>query len=294
MHEFLMSLLPWGTEAIIWVQGFRTPALDVFFEVITFLGEEEFYLLLFPLIYWTIHKQLGIRLAFTLLPGVYLNSGFKDLFYTPRPNPTRVVRLVEETTYAFPSGHAQNTTVLSGFLATHLRRWFAWLLAALVIVGVSLSRVYLGAHYPQDVVGGFFIGVAYLALFFWLEKPLGAWIGTQSLAVQLALASAIPILLGLLHPREGATAAMATLAGFGVAHVLEVRWIRFQTGGPGQQRALRFLVGIALTAIVYQGLKIVFPPGLVFHFVRYVCVGLTAGLVVPWVFVKTRLAEVSE
>ncbi len=34
MHEFLMSLIPWGTDAIVWVQGFRSPALDVFFKVV--------------------------------------------------------------------------------------------------------------------------------------------------------------------------------------------------------------------------------------------------------------------
>jgi len=46
MHEFLMSLIPWGTKAILWVQSFSNPFLDKLFTAATFLGEEEFYLVL--------------------------------------------------------------------------------------------------------------------------------------------------------------------------------------------------------------------------------------------------------
>ncbi len=291
MHEFLMSLIPWGTEVIVWVQGFRTPALDSFFQAVTFLGEEEFYLLVLPLIYWVINKPLGVRLVFAFLPAAYLNAGLKELFFIPRPDPACVARLVEATACAFPSGHAQNSTVLFGFLAAHVRRWLGWALTALLIASVALSRVYLGVHYPQDVLSGFFFGVAYLLLFLWLEKPVSAWIGDQALAVRLGLAFLVPTLLIFLHPTKDITTIMAALAGSGVACVLEGKWIRFEVSGLWWKRALRFLVGLVLVAITYLGLKkVVSPAGLVFRFVRYGCAGLTGGLVAPWVFVKTGLA----
>jgi membrane-associated phospholipid phosphatase len=290
MHDFLMSLISWGTDAVVWVQGFRTPALDIFFKAVTFLGEEEFYILALSFIYWLINKPLGIRLAFASLSGVYLNNGLKDLFYTPRPDPLRVDWLVEETTYAFPSGHAQNSTVLFGFLATHIRRWLVWVATVLLILGVALSRVYLGVHYPQDLLGGALIGAVYLVLFLWLAKPVGAWIGRQTLAIRLGLAFLVPTLLVLLHPTEHTSPSMATLAGFGVANVLEAKWIRFKTSGPWPQRALRFAVGIVLIVIVFFGLREVLPEGLVYTFARYGGTGLTTGLLIPWVFVKTGLA----
>jgi membrane-associated phospholipid phosphatase len=290
VHEFLMSLIPWGTEAIVWVQGFRTPALDSFFKALTFLGEEEFYLLLLPLVYWVINKTLGVRLAFFFLPGVYLNSWLKEIFFTPRPDPARVTRLVEETSYVFPSGHTQNSTILWGLLAMHVRRWFFWVLGAFLVVGIAFSRVYLGIHYPQDLLGGFFFGIVYLLLFFWLEKPVGSWVGKQILPVRLGLAFLVPILLLLLNLTEGTTTPMATLAGFGVAHVLETRWVRFETGGLWWKCALRFLVGLVMVAIAYLGLKVIFPEGLFFQFVRYGCVGLAVGLIAPWTFVKIGLA----
>jgi membrane-associated phospholipid phosphatase len=290
MHEFLMSLISWGTDATVWVQGFCTPALDIFFKAVTFLGEEEFYILALSFIYWLINKPLGIRLAFASLFGVYLNNGLKDLFYTPRPDPVRVDWLVEETTYAFPSGHAQNSTVLFGFSAAHIRRWLVWLLTVLLVFTIALSRVYLGVHYPQDLVGGFLIGAVYLALFLWLEKPVGVWMGRQTLAVRLGLAFLVPTLLVLLHPTESTTSPMAALAGFGVACVLEAKWICFEAGGLWPQRALRFVVGMVLTVFVFVGLREVLPEGLVYTFARYGGTGLTAGLLAPWVFVKTGLA----
>jgi len=290
MHDFLMSLVPWGTDAVVWVQGFRTPALDNFFKAVTFLGQQEFYLLALPFIYWVTDKSVGARLAFALLPGAYLNDWLKDLFSIPRPDRARVAWLVEETTFAFPSGHTQNSTVLFGFLAAHIRRWFSWALSALLVVSVAFSRVYLGIHYPQDLPSGLFFGMAYLLLFFWLEKPVSGWFSGQNLVVRLVLVFLAPILLLLLHPTKDAAAAMASLAGFGVAHVLEGEWICFDVSGLWWRRALRFLVGMALALVAYLGLRAVFPGGLLFRSVRYGCVGLTLGLLAPWVFVRTGLA----
>jgi len=294
MHEFLMSLLPWGTELIIRVQEFRTPLLDGFFKALTFLGEEEFYLLVMFVLYWIVNKPLGVRLTFLLLPGAYLNSCLKALFYTPRPDPAHVARLVEETSYAFPSGHAQNSAALLGFVMLWARRGFVWLLGLLLLAGIAFSRIYLGVHYPQDVIGGFLFGVVYLLLFLWLEKPVGAWLGRQTLPVRLGLAVLLPIGLVLLNPTEGATTPAAMMTGFGVGHTLQERWLRFETGGLWWKRVLRFLVGLVLVMSVYLGFKAILPAGLLFRFVRYVCVGLMIALGAPWVFLKTGLAASSK
>lgn len=71
---------------------------------------------------------------------------------------------------SFPSGHAMGATVLFGallfvflpMLSTVGRRW-AFALVAVAIFGVGLSRVVLGVHYPSDVVGGWLLGLAWLA-----------------------------------------------------------------------------------------------------------------------------------
>jgi len=86
MSEFLISLIPWGTEVILWVQSFSNPFLDTLLTAATLLGEEEFYLIFLPLIYWCFNKRTGIRLAYAFLLSSYLNLFIKDLFGIPRPD----------------------------------------------------------------------------------------------------------------------------------------------------------------------------------------------------------------
>ena len=108
--------------------------------------------------------------AAVLAPVV--NLGLKEL--AARPRPDAGLALVEETGYSFPSGHAVFAAAFFGALIVLLSRWRRLdgrpalrltLQAALtmLILAVGASRVFLGVHWPSDVVGGFLFGVLYLA-----------------------------------------------------------------------------------------------------------------------------------
>lgn len=92
----------------------------------------------------------------------------KLVFRRPRPD---VLRLVEQSGYSFPSGHAMNSMIFYGLAAYLLvrrgRHWSRYLVAgfvAVLVLLIGLSRIYLGVHYASDVLAGFLIGAGWLII----------------------------------------------------------------------------------------------------------------------------------
>jgi membrane-associated phospholipid phosphatase len=307
MGEWLQSLVPWGTEIIVWAQTHSNAALDGLFVAFTTLGYEEFYLLVLPLVYWCLNKQVGTGLAYISLLSAWVNSAIKYLFAIPRPADPRIEMKAPrlETSPSFPSGHAQNALVNWGYLAISFRSPIFRVLAVVAILGISLSRVFLGVHYPQDIVGGWLIGLVLLVGFSWLAPPTGRWLANQPLLLQLSAAVLLPVLLMLLHPAgtqgralaESSVTPMSALAGLGVGIVMERRWVRFQVAGVWWRRLLRFVFGLAIAMLFYAGPKLLLPEGLshdvetVARFVRYGLLGWVVAFASPWLFVRLQLAE---
>jgi membrane-associated phospholipid phosphatase len=297
MHEFLMSLIPWSTEVILWVQSFSNPFLDRLLTAATFLGEEEFYLVFLPLIYWCFNKRTGMRLAYACLLSTYLNLFLKDLFGIPRPDDPRIRVLREETTPSFPSNHAQGAVVTWGYLATQWKNRAFWVVAIVLIVLNSLSRVYLGVHFPQDLVGGIAIGVLYLLAFNWATTKWRRALAKLPVGAKASLLVLFPLTLMIAHPSQDTAMAMGALSGMGLGFLLEGRFVGFSAGGLWWKRVLRFLVGLVPVIVFYVGLKAVLPAEVTLSLtpawraIRYGVVGMVGTFVAPWMFVKTALAE---
>jgi membrane-associated phospholipid phosphatase len=300
-------LVPWGADVIVWVQSFSNDWLDAVFGALTFLGNEEFYLLLLPFVFWCVHRGIGIRLGYLSLLSAWVNDVIKYLFKIPRPASldARVRRLAEEIGPSFPSGHAQNAVANWGYLAYRLSKPVFWAGAVILILGIGLSRIVLGVHFPQDMIGGWLIGLALLVIFVWAEPPVTRWLSRQKRPVQLILAVGVPVLLIFVHPAdveglypaEGSITPMSAMAGFGIGLVMEQAWVRFRVDGEWWRRGLRFLVGLVVVAIFYLGPRLILPEGMAYgleallRFVRYALVGWATVFLCPWLFVRLRLAE---
>lgn len=283
--------IAWGTRVIQSVQAFGSPTWDRVFVAITFLGEEQFYLLLVPILYWCVDKTLAMHLSFVYLGSAYVNTTLKAIFMVPRPSAPAVRVVKPADGYSFPSGHAQIVSVGWFYLATRVKRAWFWVLAAILVLAVCLSRVYLGVHYPTDVIVGTLIGLALVWGYVAACGMSGGYIAQWPLAFKLMLACVVPLLLLALHSENDTVSAMSTLLGLAVGVVLEREKVRFRCAGSLRQRTLRFLVGVSLLLALYVGLKRVFPVGVAFRGLRYVLVGAWASLGAPWAFVKLRLAE---
>lgn len=123
------------------------------------------------------NSRLGIA-ALIALATVLVNSLIKILIHRTRPDTyTPLHHLLQS--YSFPSGHAAGSMIVCGLLAYIAWRklpqrwsWIAVTLIIFVILAIGVSRVYLGAHYPTDVLGGWVVGVIGLLIIIKWVKPL--------------------------------------------------------------------------------------------------------------------------
>lgn len=291
------SILHWGAEVILRLQQL-SPEWDLPFIVLTHMGGEPFFLVLIPMLYWCLDRRTGARLSLLFLLSAYANAAAKILASQPRPfeyNP-QVRKLVEATGGGLPSGHTQNSVAFWGYLASAYRRPWLWVVAVALMVLVPLSRVYLGVHFPTDLLGGYLLGAVLLILYLSLEPVAEKWLTGKGLGWHMGLAVLVPVALALIYPggEKHGISACGMLLGMAVGFVLERRWVSFDSGGVGSKRVLRFVLGQVFLFGLSLGLKPLFSgyePEPLYRFLRYSVVGLWGGLGAPWMFVRLGLAD---
>lgn len=115
------------------------------------------------------HRWEIILFVGTLLGSSLLNTTLKALYHRARPD---IHRIVEEAGFSFPSGHSMSAFSLYGILTYLLWRHLpskGWRIALIVfslimVLGIGLSRIYLGVHYPSDVIGGYWVSACWITL----------------------------------------------------------------------------------------------------------------------------------
>jgi glycerophosphoryl diester phosphodiesterase len=291
------SIFDWGVNIIFYLQRF-SPTLDAPFKALTFLGDETFFLLLLPFMYWCVDRKRGLRLGLLFLFSAWVNFAAKELAAQPRPfeYDTRVKKLVHAGGGGFPSGHTQGAITVWGYLATRFRSTWFRILAVLLILLVPLSRLYLGVHFPQDLAGGYVIGGVLLILFIVYEERAAIWLNAKGLGWKLALSLVVPGIMLFVFPGDdpGGVTTASVLMGLAMGASLEQHWVGFDTAGPVWKRLVRLVPGLIILVVLYVGLKLAFnglEPERLFRFVRYFLVGLWCGGGGPWAFRVLGLAS---
>jgi len=296
----------------------------------SFLGYEQFYILIAPALYWCVNTELGIRFGLFLMASTNFNSVFKLAFHSPRPYwyDPRVRAYGVESTFGIPSGHAQNAVVVWGTLARNLRERWAWLVAILLMFFIGFSRLVLGVHFPLDVLVGWLIGAVLLWAMVKLEAPITTWLKQRSLLSRLTAALVISLLMMLAGavaksslgdwqiPEEWSANAHTAVpdadpiqplsfsdlmssagAFFGLATgaILIYQSGGFNPAGTAWQQAARYLFGMVGVVILWMGLGAVLPRGedlvaMALRFIRYSLIGLWIAYIAPLAFYRLNLA----
>ncbi|MEE3718993.1 phosphatase PAP2 family protein [Tumidithrix elongata RA019] len=164
------NLYPTEVEMLQWIHQFANPFLDMLMLLVTKLSNPEIavpigLVTLVTLLIQQAHLEAWI-VTIAGLGAIFLNKGLKPMFARLRPD--LYPQLIQENSFSFPSGHALGTVVLYGAIAyllakhyPHYRIWI-YLLAAILVMAVGLSRLYLGVHWPTDVLAGWAIGLLWL------------------------------------------------------------------------------------------------------------------------------------
>lgn len=287
------SWLGWQIEVLRWIETWRNPFFDQLFLLLTKLGEEEIVIVLLGWLYWNWNKLRLVKLTYAVSWVLLLSIGLKDLFDIPRPfdfdpslTTARDIYLEEVEAglgYAFPSGHSTIAAAWTAGIASLSNKKWMWIAAGILMTLVGLSRMYLGVHYPLDVIAGLTLGVfvviAGQRFFACVTKDWIRW--AAPLLIWLVL---LPFGLG-----EDFYKSLGLYIGFVAGTLLEQKYELLLPVTKNSMKWLRFGIGIVMVLAVQQGLKLVFPEGdLFFAAFRYLLVGLTLFAGAPAVYKTFR------
>lgn len=292
-----VDLQIWFQELFSWGYGF----FDVFWSFITFFGEEMFMIILLPILYWIVDKKAAIIIATSSIVNMAINGAIKDIAQIERPfmDPDNGVRFVSvdnlfvsteglRGTYSFPSGHSQLSAAIAFSSAFYVKNKKFWIFASIMAVLVALSRVYLGVHWPLDVLVGCLLGL----VFAYLSYKLFTKFYDKKLFIYIAL-SVLGFVLLFFASKEDTFKAMGAIIGFGTGAIFEMKIVNFDPKvGKPWQKALRVVIGLIVLLALKEGMKPVLAlisDAFILDAVRYFLIVFFAIGIYPLVFKKLKL-----
>ena len=302
----------WEMRLMEWLQG-RIGSSGIAFWLLSNLsafGEQLLLVFIMGFLYWGLNKEFGKYVGMNVLMANVWNPLIKNVFLRLRPYfvpgyDVKLLRLVDEGAdamdvaaqgYSFPSGHSASAVAAYGSLAAHeKKRKLLWALAVALPLLVGFSRVYVGAHFPTDVLCGWLLGALIVALVPWLrEKIRSRW-----LFYAVLLLSALP---GFFYcTSNDYYSSFGMLLGFVLAEPFEEKYVKFENTSNFLRCLLRTVGGGVIYFGLNEVLKLPFPRELLnagdltVHLIRslrYAAVIFTVIGVYPMLFKLTdRLWE---
>ncbi|MDE5978288.1 MAG: phosphatase PAP2 family protein [Turicibacter sp.] len=262
-------------EIIRFIQSFHTPFLDQVFEWVTAFGESSLIITIILGIYWCVNKDSGECVAYSFFSSSMLNNIVKNIVKAKRPigeEGIRSLRVQTATGYSFPSGHSQGASSTYGALYLLFQRYkCAWMLLILILL-VGFSRLYLGVHYPKDVIVGIILGF----LMSFMSYKLFKKIKNKQLLYLITLLIAVPFVF---NSSPDFARSIGGYLGFVLGVEFEMKYVKFQVNGCSWKRTVRFIIGISFLFLLKSLFKSYFSESEFSYFITQVglmffCFGL--------------------
>lgn len=145
--------------------GKRSDFLDTYFTNITKLANTSTIIIVLCILLLTTDKKYSNILVLCVSINIIINNMIKYIIRRPRPNH---LRLIKEWGYSYPSGHSMASIAIYGFLIYYIYKKIENIylkislitILSLLIISIGLSRIYVGVHYPSDVLAGFVLAIS--------------------------------------------------------------------------------------------------------------------------------------
>ena len=289
-------MFPFELEFLKWLEGLRTSFLNVFFEGITMLGEETLIILLVVALWFAVDKKLAQQVFFVTATSLSVNGIVKNFAQVPRPFTKGIscVRVDTATGYSFPSGHTQGFATWSSFFAIKVKKIWLSVLVGVLITLVAVSRLYLGAHYPSDVIVAVVLGVSLSAfgnyLFVKVKDTKKLYLGTFLIMtpfIAYFLYVADPLFADLFKT-------FGMIGGMVVVSFLDEKTEPLSYEVAWWKKVIRIVLGVVIAVALKEVIKRmnvfeVMPISLFIDAIRYFVVVMAVGVLCPLLFKKIKL-----
>jgi membrane-associated phospholipid phosphatase len=282
-----------------WNEALRDllPRAKYFFRYITEFGGTFIYLIVFFIIFWGIHKNMGKTLLIVYVSSNFVNYYAKAIIANDRP-PESDWLLIGASHQSTPSGHAMSSTVFWGMTSTKIKKISMWIISILIIFLVGLSRIYLGVHWLGDVIVGWLFGIIILLLVWILEEPLTSFVSKYNCThfyLGLAVFGLIIMIFTEIFYESDYNfgAPGGQMIGLGLGFALEHKYVNFEIEfNPGEKwkQILRILIGILIVTAVFLGLSFILDSDIVWlKALQYILTLLIGISIWPFIFKKIGL-----